>query len=114
MWLVNSKTETETKLIKFFSLLNLRFNDRRFQIDNGDPPFPRKSGKWWFGCKKEAFALRDDEGGVFKLSSVKKQDQKQAITSTFDLVDGDLDLDVIPSDEWLDFFPFKWFLYNPL
>ena len=88
-----------SKLIEFFSLLKLRFNDRRFQIDNGDPPFPRKSGKWWFGCKKEAFALRDDEGGVFKLSSVKKQDQKQAITSTFDLVDGDLDLDVIPSDE---------------
>ena len=78
---------------------NLRFNDRRFQIDKGDPPFPRKSGKWWFGCKKEAFALHDDEDGIFRINSVKKQDQIQAISSTFDLVDGDLDLDVIPSDE---------------
>ncbi|XP_055380264.1 matrix metalloproteinase-2 isoform X2 [Condylostylus longicornis] len=28
-----------------------RFNDRTFSVDQADPPFPRPSGYWWFGCK---------------------------------------------------------------
>ena len=28
-----------------------RFDDKRFEIDRGDPPFPRPSGRWWFGCE---------------------------------------------------------------
>lgn len=27
-----------------------RFDDKRFQIDKGEPPFPRPNGRWWFGC----------------------------------------------------------------
>ena len=23
-----------------------------FQVDKGDPPFPRSAGEWWFGCKQ--------------------------------------------------------------
>merc|ERR1712107_334153 len=71
-----------------------RFNDRRFQIDSGDPPFPRPAGKWWFGCKpKETFALHDDDEGIIKIN------QDKVISMIFDFVDGDLDLDVIPPDE---------------
>ncbi|KAM7344269.1 matrix metalloproteinase 1 isoform 2-T4 [Cochliomyia hominivorax] len=28
-----------------------RFNDRTFAVDSADPPFPRPSAHWWFGCK---------------------------------------------------------------
>jgi len=28
-----------------------RFDDRAFRIDEGDPPFPRAAGYWWFGCQ---------------------------------------------------------------
>ncbi|CAL4067849.1 unnamed protein product [Meganyctiphanes norvegica] len=27
-----------------------RFNDRAFRVDSADPPFPRPTGYWWFGC----------------------------------------------------------------
>jgi len=32
-----------------------RFDDKNFGIDNADPPFPRQTSYWWFGCEK-----RDD------------------------------------------------------
>ncbi|KAL1450024.1 hypothetical protein WDU94_002486 [Cyamophila willieti] len=28
-----------------------RFNDKTFSVDSADPPFPRNSGYWWFGCR---------------------------------------------------------------
>ncbi|XP_059614019.1 matrix metalloproteinase-14 isoform X1 [Phlebotomus argentipes] len=28
-----------------------RFNDRTFSVDAADPPFPRPTAHWWFGCK---------------------------------------------------------------
>ncbi|XP_049307228.1 matrix metalloproteinase-14 isoform X1 [Bactrocera dorsalis] len=28
-----------------------RFNDRTFSVDAANPPFPRPSAHWWFGCK---------------------------------------------------------------
>ncbi|KAI5694140.1 hypothetical protein M8J75_011375 [Diaphorina citri] len=28
-----------------------RFNDKSFSVDSADPPFPRNSGYWWFGCR---------------------------------------------------------------
>ncbi|XP_014254798.1 stromelysin-3-like isoform X1 [Cimex lectularius] len=27
-----------------------RFNDNTFSVDSTNPPFPRPSGPWWFGC----------------------------------------------------------------
>jgi len=30
--------------------LYYRFDDRKFKVDDGDPPFPRPAGYWWFGC----------------------------------------------------------------
>ena len=74
-----------------------RFNDRRFQIDSADPPFPRKSGSWWFGCtKKETFALQNDQDGIVPLF-LRKLEQKFSLT--FDLVNDDFEFDVIPPDE---------------
>ena len=29
-----------------------RFNDLRFDVDNGNPRFPRRTGEWWFGCPR--------------------------------------------------------------
>jgi len=31
--------------------LYYRFDDRKFKVDDGDPPFPRPAGYWWFGCE---------------------------------------------------------------
>ncbi|KAG7205854.1 hypothetical protein KM043_007789 [Ampulex compressa] len=28
-----------------------RFNDQEFKVDEADPPFPRLTAPWWFGCK---------------------------------------------------------------
>lgn len=28
-----------------------RFNDRAFAVDATNPPFPRSTAYWWFGCK---------------------------------------------------------------
>ncbi|XP_049547028.1 matrix metalloproteinase-14 isoform X3 [Anopheles darlingi] len=28
-----------------------RFNDRTFTVDQSDPPFPRPTAHWWYGCK---------------------------------------------------------------
>lgn len=30
---------------------NSRFNDRAFAVDVTNPPFPRSTAYWWFGCK---------------------------------------------------------------
>ncbi|XP_023326173.1 matrix metalloproteinase-24 [Eurytemora carolleeae] len=40
-----------------------RFNDLRFGIDRGNPPFPRNTGEWWFGCPKVR-PLIDENAGV--------------------------------------------------
>ncbi|XP_037076388.1 matrix metalloproteinase-24-like [Pollicipes pollicipes] len=34
-----------------------RFDDARFRVDNADPPYPRPSGYWWFGCKSQSSSL---------------------------------------------------------
>lgn len=79
-----------------------RFNDRRFQIDSGDPKFPRSTGPWWFGCEKpqsplrDTFSLQNDSPAIFSLRGLTKQD---VALTTFDLVDELLELDVIPADE---------------
>lgn len=59
-----------------------RFNDKTFSIDNGDPPYPRDTGKWWFGCGKDSKAVKKEEG----------------LVSLFDEV-GAEDLDVFAGDE---------------
>jgi len=37
-----------------------RFDDRAFRVDDGDPPFPRQAGYWWFGCET---ASKSQESG---------------------------------------------------
>lgn len=34
-----------------------RFDDRAFKVDDGEPPFPRPAGYWWFGCTNAAQTL---------------------------------------------------------
>jgi hypothetical protein len=70
----------ETLLIRHRS----RFNDRTFTLDEGSPSFPRNTGKWWFGCGKEAKAVvKNKEGSAIQLFEE----------------EGDEGLDVFPGDE---------------
>ncbi|XP_067014359.2 matrix metalloproteinase-14 isoform X2 [Anabrus simplex] len=48
-----------------------RFDDRSFTVDAGNPPFPRPTGRWWFGCKESRLfdnankdAAKDADSGV--------------------------------------------------
>jgi len=41
-----------------------RFNDRYFRVDDGDPPFPRPAGHWWFGCDQASTPLVRDNSKV--------------------------------------------------
>lgn len=36
-----------------------RFDDRSFRVDDGDPPFPRPAGYWWFGCEETSQPLEE-------------------------------------------------------
>ena len=78
-----------------------RFTNGSFEIDSGDPEFPRPTGPWWFGCEKSqsplrnTFSLHNDSPAIFSLKGLTKQD----VALTFDLVDELLELDVIPADE---------------
>ena len=56
-----------------------RFNDRRFEIDSGDPEFPRPSGPWWFGCKPETL-----EESFFDILGLDRKDKDKLIN--FDLI----------------------------
>ncbi|KAL7023987.1 hypothetical protein ACKWTF_012864 [Chironomus riparius] len=38
-----------------------RFNDRTFAIDQADPPFPRPTAHWWFGCKNSPSQFSGDD-----------------------------------------------------
>ncbi|XP_053966237.1 matrix metalloproteinase-14 isoform X2 [Anastrepha ludens] len=38
-----------------------RFNDRTFSIDAANPPFPRPSAHWWFGCKNVPSSTGNDD-----------------------------------------------------
>ena len=29
-------------------------------MDDGDPPFPRPAGYWWFGCEEQSQPLREE------------------------------------------------------
>lgn len=31
-----------------------RFHDEYFRVDDGEPPFPRSTSDWWFGCRKKS------------------------------------------------------------
>ena len=31
------------------------------QVDEGDPPFPRPAGSWWFGCHNKNLQLRQSD-----------------------------------------------------
>jgi len=44
-----------------------RFNDRRFSIDRQNPPFPRVTAEWWFGCPRIQ-QLQQGLGGIETLN----------------------------------------------
>ena len=91
-----------------------RFDDKRFQIDKGDPAFPRPSGVWWFGCKsanlKGGSSVTDyedddyndddydDDGKTFFTRFLQKKDEVVNFFHNFDEAD-DTMLDVFSGDE---------------
>ncbi|XP_040581944.1 LOW QUALITY PROTEIN: stromelysin-3-like [Lepeophtheirus salmonis] len=70
-----------------------RFNDRKFQIDNGEPPFPRDAGKWWFGCKDNTL---ESDTNFYNFLGLRNDFQD--IKRTFD-EEGDETLDAMAGDE---------------
>ena len=94
-----------------------RFDDKRFQIDKGDPAFPRPSGVWWFGCKsanlKGGSSVTDyedddyndddydDDGKTFFTRFLQKKDEVVNFFHNFDEAD-DTMLDVFSGDEWIN------------
>ncbi|XP_053677258.1 matrix metalloproteinase-14-like [Anopheles nili] len=38
-----------------------RFNNEKLQVDQDDPPFPRQTAAWWFGCKNETDIITTTE-----------------------------------------------------
>ena len=47
----------------FFKSKNYwRLNDESNSVSDANPPYPRKSGKWWFNCpkRKKTIPLLDD------------------------------------------------------
>lgn len=93
-----------------------RFDDKRFQIDKGDPPFPRPNGRWWFGCNTAA-TLRDEntnqpssddddinydydsnDGKTFFTRFLRKKQEVVNFFDNFDEADDTL-LDAVAGDE---------------
>ncbi|XP_050432080.1 matrix metalloproteinase-14 isoform X2 [Adelges cooleyi] len=70
-----------------------RFNDRTFAVDTADPPFPRNSGYWWFGCRA---ANKGNHLEVTTASSVQRPTRMEVRSDhkgTQNTVVGDLILD---------------------
>ncbi|CAG0919450.1 unnamed protein product, partial [Notodromas monacha] len=48
---ISAALQYSNKLTYFFKGTEYwRFNDNDFEVDKGDPPYPRPVGDWWFGC----------------------------------------------------------------
>ena len=57
-----------------------------FQVDDGDPPFPRPAGYWWFGCETASQQLRkDDSRIVFNVQGDQRSDVPLRRTDIFDV-----------------------------
>jgi len=76
-----------------------RFNDQRFMIDSGSPPFPRDAQDWLFGC----YASNQVQVGEFEEQLVS---ERTISANPFlneetqeDFGVGDEVLDVVPFDE---------------
>ena len=80
-----------------------RFDDKRFQIDKGDPAFPRPSGIWWFGCKPSNLEAKggssatnydgddydddyEDDGNTFFTRFLQKKDEVVNFFHNFDSI----------------------------
>ncbi|KAL5286123.1 Mmp1 family protein [Megaselia abdita] len=69
-----------------------RFNDRTFSVDAADPPFPRPSAHWWFGCKNSPSTFTPSLGNV----RVENEDASHRTTSS-DVID---DFAFFDAGEW--------------
>uniref|UniRef100_T1INB6 PNPLA domain-containing protein n=1 Tax=Strigamia maritima TaxID=126957 RepID=T1INB6_STRMM len=68
---INAAFQYTNGFTYFFQGTNYwRFNDRRFRVDYAEPPFPRSSAMWWFGCK----AMSSDNLDVPKSSGLKSNE----------------------------------------
>jgi len=72
-----------------------RFNDRRFTVDRGDPPFPRPTAQWWFGCpQSNSFSKaleKADDAVVALVQNALVKEREEDVDGDYNYV-GDYDL----------------------
>ena len=57
-----------------------------FKVDDGDPPFPRPAGYWWFGCETSSQQLRqNDTRTVVNIQSDQRSDVPLRDNDNFDV-----------------------------
>uniref|UniRef100_A0A8D9ERG8 Matrix metalloproteinase-16 n=1 Tax=Cacopsylla melanoneura TaxID=428564 RepID=A0A8D9ERG8_9HEMI len=71
-----------------------RFNDKTFSVDSADPPFPRNSGYWWFGCRSAT------KGSQVDLSS-----SSSSKGGSGDLASSSGDIEPSPSNQY-----YRWLI----
>lgn len=64
-----------------------RFNDRTFSVDKANPPFPRSSAAWWFGCK--AMSSDNEHGGLI-ASGLANDEHEDRLDVVDDIADAGL------------------------
>ena len=56
------------------------------QVDDGDPPFPRPAGYWWFGCNKTSQQLKQkDSHQVVNIQADQRLDVPLGLSDQFDV-----------------------------
>ncbi|XP_037046819.1 matrix metalloproteinase-14 isoform X1 [Bradysia coprophila] len=60
-----------------------RFNDRTFSVDDANPPFPRPTAHWWFGCSNVPSAF-DSLGNVIASDNTDKETDHDVGDIVFD------------------------------
>merc|ERR1719295_372885 len=72
-----------------------RYDDRNFRVDRGDPPFPRPTAQWWFGCPQSnnfSKALeKADDAVVALVQNALVKEKEEDVDGDYNYV-GDYDL----------------------
>ena len=97
---IDAAVQWSNKITYFYQNENYwKFNDKHFNIDTSKVPYPRPAGIWWFGCPKQDFSVRDEDGDVIDLVPDVNKLSKNETESNFDYVLDNLIEDVLPPDE---------------
>ena len=56
------------------------------KVDDGDPPFPRPAGYWWFGCERQSQQLRqNDSQAVVNIQRDQRSDVPFRHSDSYDV-----------------------------